>query len=206
VLKYYFFVEKVSVWIYSNYCKSIQRLMIPLNSHITRQVLSYFFLHPEAEMYINEIARRLDLDSGNLTRKLKEIEVEGILKSEQRGNQRYYMINSDYPLIEQYKKIILSTVGIEALLKKMLKSVSGVKSAFLYGSYAKNSMNAGSDIDLFVVGEHNTLALQKQIAIIQKTTDREINLFSIGIDEFDKRKESDSFIKSVMESKKIVLL
>jgi predicted nucleotidyltransferase len=180
--------------------------MITLNSHITRQVLNYFFLHPEADMYINEIARRLDLDSGNLTRKLKEIEAEGILKSELRGNQRYYMINSEYPLIEQYKKIILSTVGIEPLLKKILKSVSGIQSAFLYGSYARDSMNAGSDIDLFVVGEHNTLALQKQIAIIQKTTDREINVFSIGSNEFEKRKENDSFIKNVMKSKKIILL
>jgi predicted nucleotidyltransferase len=180
--------------------------MISLRSHITRQVLNYFMLHPEAQMYINDIARRLDLDSGNLTRKLKEIEAEGILRSELRGNQRYYMVNSEYPLIDEYKKIILSTVGIEPVLKNALKSVDGIESAFLYGSYVKDSMNAGSDIDLFVIGEHSTLALQKQIAKIQKTIDREINVFSIGRNEFEKRKDNDSFIKNVMGSKKIVLL
>ena len=44
--------------------------MISLRSKITQQVLSYFFLHTEAELYLNEISRKLDLNRGNLTKKI----------------------------------------------------------------------------------------------------------------------------------------
>ena len=32
------------------------------------------FLHEEAELYVNEMARKFSLDDGNLSRKLKELE------------------------------------------------------------------------------------------------------------------------------------
>ena len=71
--------------------------MISLRSKITRGVLSNFFLHEDSSLYINEIARLFGLDRGNLIRKLKALECEGILKSEFNGNQKYYSLNKDYP-------------------------------------------------------------------------------------------------------------
>ena len=180
--------------------------MISLRSKITREVLSFFTLHPEAELYINELARRLNLDSGNLTRKLGDLEKEGILASEQRGKQRYYFLNSNFPLLDEYKKIILSTVGFEAILTEALTKVDGIKQAIIFGSYAKNQMNAASDIDLMVIGEHNTISLQKMISKLQKSIDREINLISMGTKEFEQKKKTDSFVKSILNEKRVKLI
>ena len=74
--------------------------MISLRSKITKAVLSYFFLHKEADVYISELARKLSLDSGNLTRKLKELESIGILVSESRGKETYYALHKKYPLLQ----------------------------------------------------------------------------------------------------------
>ncbi|MBI4309091.1 MAG: winged helix-turn-helix transcriptional regulator, partial [Candidatus Omnitrophica bacterium] len=57
-------------------------------------------LQQGAEIYVRDLARALHLESGNLARKLLELEKEGILKSRWRGKQRYYSLNANFPLIK----------------------------------------------------------------------------------------------------------
>jgi len=180
--------------------------MLNLRSKITQTVLGYFMLHEGAELYVHEMARRLSLDQKNLDRKLKELEKEGIFKSERRGKERYYSLNTSFPLLKEYKKIILKTVGLEHVLKEALQAVKGLKQAYLFGSYAKDQMDAASDIDLLAVGNHNTLELQKKISEIQKSVGREINVMSLGTAEYEKKRKRDPFIKSVLQGKKIQIL
>ena len=180
--------------------------MLSLRSKITKAVLSYFLLHEHAEMYVLEMARKLHLDDGNLARKLKELEKEGILKCEEKGKERYYSLNKAFPLLKEYRQIIMKTVGIEGALKDLLKDVKGIEEAFLFGSYAKDRMDSASDIDLMVVGDQDTVELRKKLAGIQKTTDREINLVSMSPAEYEKRKKQDSFVKSLQTTKKVKLV
>lgn len=180
--------------------------MLSLRSKITRAVLGYFMLHEGGELYGHEMARRLSLDQGNLDRKLKELEKEGILKSELRGKERYYSVNASFPLLKEYKKIILKTVGLEPLLKEALGGIQGLREAYLFGSYAKDQMDAASDIDLLAVGSHSTLELQKEISKVQKSLGREINVVSFGTAEYEKKKKSDPFLKSVLKGRKIQIV
>ena len=90
--------------------------MISLRSKITQNVLSYLFLHPGQTFYLNELARQLKVDSGNLTRKLNELTTEGILQSEVRGNLKYFGLNSKFPLLDEYRRIVQKTVGVEVML------------------------------------------------------------------------------------------
>lgn len=180
--------------------------MLSLRSNISKKVLSYFFLHEEKELYLNEMCRRFNLDRANLVRKLREFEQEGVLKSEWKGNQRYYHLNPSFPLREEYKKIILKTVGIEQTLQDLLKKIKGVRKAFLFGSYAQSQMDAASDLDLIVIGEHSTIDLQREIARLQKEIDREINVISLSLDEFQNKSKKDPFFQRILKNKKIELL
>ena len=180
--------------------------MFSLRSKITQAVLGYFTLHEKEELYVNEMARRLKLNQGNLDRKLKELEKEGILKSELRGQERYYSLNTSFPLLREYKKIILKTVGLEHVLKEALQKVKGLKQAYLFGSYAKDQMDAASDIDLLAVGSHNNIELQKEISEVQKSIGREINVISFGSAEYEKKRKSDPFLKSISQGKKIQIV
>ncbi len=47
--------------------------MLNLRSNITQRVLGYFMIKQDVESYVNDLARNLHLDSGNLTRKLLEL-------------------------------------------------------------------------------------------------------------------------------------
>lgn len=177
--------------------------MISLKSKETKAVLQYLFLHEDAELYVNEMARKFSLDDGNLSRKLKQLAQEGILKCRESANSCYYSLNRKYPLLKEYKGIVLKTIGFEQKLREALSGVKGIEQAFIFGSYAKGSMDTASDIDLLVVGGHNTLALQRAIAVIQKKMDREINVISMGSKEYQEKLEKDPFVKSLADKKKV---
>lgn len=180
--------------------------MISLRSKITQKVLNHFLLNEDGEGYINELSRALGVDSGNLTRKLIELEGEGILQSRWQGSQRYYSLNKKFPLIKEYRQIILKTVGFESILKNALINILGIKRAVIFGSYAANKMDSHSDIDLLVIGSHDNLALQRAVARVQKTMARDINVISMSPDEYDKRKKTDQLLKSIEAQKKVAVL
>jgi len=181
--------------------------MFQFNSKVTKKVLGYFFLHDNQSLYINEMERRFGVDKRNLVKKLKEFTAQGILVSEKKGKEVYYAINKKYPLFQEYKKIILKTYGIENELKEALSQIKGIEEAYIYGSYARNKMDAHSDIDVLIIGNADTLLLQKKVAELQGKLDREINLMNIESAELKKRRAGgDPFITEIMRGGKIKIL
>ena len=181
--------------------------MISLRSKVAIKLLDYYFLNPEAQVYINELARILELDPKNTETKLKELEKEGLFKSEFRGNQRYFFLAKDNPVLEHYRQIFLKTHGIEKRLKDAIAKIKGFREAYLFGSYASNKMDSSSDIDLLAIGSHSVLELQRAVAKLQKDTGREFNVTNLSMKEFEaKKKNRDPFITSVFKTKIIRLV
>lgn len=181
--------------------------MLLLSSNITKKLLNYYFLNPKESLFVNELSRKLDLDKRNLCKKLNELGKEGILISQYRGNQRFYSINEKYPLYNEYKKIVFKTIGIENKLKDILKHIHGIDAIYLYGSYVRDKMDAHSDIDLLVLGNHNILTLQRQINKLQKEIGREINVVNMDDKEFKNRKRKrDPFIQTIFNEKYIEII
>jgi predicted nucleotidyltransferase len=161
-------------------------------------------MNPQETLYVNELSRKLDLDKRNLVKKIKELEKEGILKSQSRGNLKLYSINKNYALYKEYRQIILKTLGFEHKLRKIIEGTKGVKEAYIYGSYAENKMDVHSDIDLLVVGSHSIVLLQRHLSRLQKDVDREIHAVNMDEREFRKRiKAKDTFVSNVLKKKHI---
>lgn len=181
--------------------------MISLRSDITRKLLNYFFINPQETLYVNELSRKLQLDKRNLVKKIRELEKEGILKSQSRGNLKLYSINQDYPLYDEYRRIVMKTLGLEESLKRILKKTKGIKGAYIYGSYAKNKMDVHSDIDLLIIGNQDIVRLQRKLNKLQKEINREINVINMDEHEFKKRiKDKDPFVSEVLKQKNIRII
>ncbi|MDD3711370.1 MAG: nucleotidyltransferase domain-containing protein [Patescibacteria group bacterium] len=178
--------------------------MLSFKSKITQKVLSYFFVNIDAKHYINELSRILSLDVKNLYRKLKEMEEEGVLLSETMGRQKYYYLNNSYLLLDQYKFIFNKTLGVENLLRKVLESKADVLSAYIFGSYARDSMDIHSDIDLLVVGDCSTVEILKEISKIEKSIGRDINLINLSFAEYEKRRKKRNDIISKILKDRII--
>ncbi len=181
--------------------------MISLRSKAAVKLLDYYFLNPDSQHYINELARILELDPKNTETKLKELERKGIFKSEFRGKERYFYLAKNSPLLKHYRQIFLKTYGMEKRLKDTMQNIKGLRKAYIFGSYASNSMDSSSDIDILAVGTHSVLELQRVIAKLQKDTGREVNVTNLNPKEFAvKKKNKDPFIKRVFKTKTIRLV
>lgn len=179
--------------------------MINFKSKIAQEVLGYFLVNPQAEMYLNEMARKFNADRGNLARKLSEWEKEGILLKSKKGNLSIYAVNRNYPFLPEVKKIYQKSFGIENTLKEKLKKIKGIKLAVIFGSYAKDKLSAESDIDLLLVGSHKSLDATREIVKLQSRFDREINVIDMSEDEFEEKKDEE-FLSNILSGRHIKLI
>ncbi|MCM8823266.1 MAG: nucleotidyltransferase domain-containing protein [Candidatus Omnitrophica bacterium] len=181
--------------------------MFFLRSKIAQTILGYFFLHETEELYLNEMVKKFGFDKRNAFKVIKKLLMEGVFTSEKKGKETYYSLNKKYPLFGEMKKIVLKTYGIESQLKSLLKKIPGIKEAYIIGSYAKDKMDVVSDIDVLVIGDVDTIKLNKEIAKLQKDINRQINLINITAKELRKKITSkDPFLQNVFQNKKIRLI
>ena len=203
-------VDSIGVICYTDWCNILHHFrssMLNIRSKITQKLLAYFFLNEENKLYVNELVRTLSVDRGKLVKKLKELEKQGLFQSEWQGNQKYYFLNRQFPFFEEYKKIVGKTMGFENELRQALKKIKGLEEIYILGSYAQNTMDQLSDIDLLVIGKQDSLALYRVINKVQKQFSREINVVEMSSAEFEKKiQKKDLFIKDVLDKPHIKLL
>jgi predicted nucleotidyltransferase len=166
-----------------------------------------YFSKPESSFYLRELERILRIPVSIIRKELMRLEEEGVFVSEKKGNLVFYRLNTAYPLFDELKSIVRKTIGIEGVLKEAISKIKGIKAAFIYGSVAKNTERADSDVDLFLLGEIDEDQLIRQLNQIEKTIKRDVNYTIFSLDEYKKKKkEEDSFIVSLLNNSKIMLM
>ena len=197
----------IIVRIYYDHSRNILRFMLNIRSQLEKDLLTYFFLNQEQKLYLNEIARLLKHNPANLDKKLKQLEKNGVFKSEWSGKQKYYFLNKKFALFQEYKNIINKTFGVENQIKILLKKVKKIDQIFLFGSYAKGNFDQWSDLDLLIIGEHDPLLLSKIISELEKKLARNINIVEMNPNEFKNRQnQNDPFLKEIFTHKILKLL
>lgn len=177
-------------------------MLLNVRSKVAKKILNYFFLNETRKAYVNEIARIIGEEAKNAYRILLRLEEAGILKSEYAGKERYFSANYQEPLYKEYKKIFLKTAGIELSITNKLTNLTGLKEAYIYGSYADNKFGPESDIDLLLVGKHNSIEAEKVLHDLQKSIGREISIVSMTQEELRKRKKNkDQLIIEIFKNK-----
>jgi len=181
--------------------------MISLRSKISQKILNLFFLNEGSDFYVNELANLIGEDPANVHKKLNQFAEEGLLAGEFRGKERYFSLVKDYPFLKEYKKIVLKGFGIERMIKEKVGKLGGIESVIIFGSYAKDKLSGGSDIDILVIGDFNSIDLQKILLEVQKLSNREINSVEMTKEEFDRRKRGDdAFLKDILDKEYIKVL
>ncbi len=170
-------------------------------------ILALLLTNPERSFYLQEIGRTIGKKPGVFQRTINRLVQEGILVSEYRANARYFMANKDYPLYRELKSIVFKTVGLIGSIRNALEAMGTVDLAFIYGSYARNSENYLSDIDLVIIGKINEDKLIKKLDRLEDLFKREINFKLYSFKEFRKLVRSkDPFILEILRNNKTMVL
>jgi predicted nucleotidyltransferase len=171
-----------------------------------QRVLRVLFGQPERSFYASELIRDAGTGSGAAQRELARLEESGLIVARRIGNQKHYQANAASPLFSELRNIILKTVGLAEPLRDALKSVSSsIRAAFVYGSVAKATDQAASDIDLMVVSDSLTYGdVFSALERTSRTLGRKVNPTVYSADEFSKRaREENVFVTRVLEGPKV---
>lgn len=154
---------------------------------------------------IRTIAKMARVSPMQARKELMNLEKIGITTSESIGRSKIYSLNEKCPFIEELTALLYKTAGFDLQIKKAIEHVEGIKTAFIYGSYAGGNFHGKSDIDLFIIGEPDMKKLNSIIFALQSRIGKEINLSIYSKKEFEKRKKH-GFIKNVLDNRKIMLI
>ncbi len=171
-----------------------------------RNVLGLLYADPEKSFYTKEILRLTGMGVATIKRELDRMLEAGILTLTKIGNQHHYQANPQCPIYDELLSIVSKTFGIADVIKFALTGVeSQIDMAFVFGSIAKNSETANSDIDLLVVSE--SLAYADLMAVLveaETSINRPVNPSIYTMEQIKTRlKENNAFVTRVMEQPKI---
>lgn len=176
----------------------------------TRQrVLGCLFGQPGRSFSISELIQTTGAGSGAVQRELARLSGSGLLSVEQLGKQKRYRANPGSPIHDEIVAIVRKTFGLAMPLRDTLMPLADrLQAAFVYGSVAKGSDTASSDIDLMLVSDALTYAdAMAALHPLMERLGREINPTLYTRAELRKRiAEGNSFVTRVLAQPRLWLI
>ena len=165
------------------------------------RVLQWLFGQPERSYHLSELRRLTSLGSASLQRELNRLADAGLVNSERVGNLRRFQANPQSPVYQELVSLVRKTLGVAPLLREALHPLAGrLSKAFIYGSVARQTDTAGSDVDLLLVGENLSLnEILNLLLPLEAQLGRKIKPNCYTPMEYAKRvAEPDSFVNRVL--------
>jgi predicted nucleotidyltransferase len=171
------------------------------------KIMELFYNDKSARLHLREIARKAKLHEPSTTRFLKALEKDGILTSEMDGNQKKYSIKLNYKTYAAFQLFDLEKLNelphirrnainyfFDALKEKPII-------AFVFGSTAKGTFKANSDIDMLIItnSKTNTTEAEKHA---ESLTGIRISVFQMNLEAFLKeiKLKEDPVIQAAIAS------
>jgi len=184
-------------------------LVDALFTSVRKKVLGLLFGNPGRSFFFNEIVALAGSGTGAVQRELKRLSDSGLVTVTQVANQKHYQANPDSPVFEELCLLIKKTVGLAEPLRDALEvEREKIYLALVYGSVAKKTENAFSDIDLLIVSDEMILEdLYVLLSGVEKDLKRKINPTLYTKAEFDQRLQNkNSFLMRVLKEETILLV
>ncbi len=171
----------------------------------------WLFGQPDRAYHLNELRRLTGLGSASLQRELNRLVTSGLVNAQAVGNLRQLQANPESPVYAELVALTrktLGTVPVPVLRDALQLLQPKLQSAWVYGSVAKQTDTARSDIDVMLVGDD--LLLSQVLATLEPAEaqlGRKINPSCYSPQEFERRRaEPDSFINRVLSQPTLPLI
>jgi predicted nucleotidyltransferase len=181
--------------------------MTTIIRHGIKNILNIFYKNRTQKIHLRGLARETKLYGQSITRYLTQLEKEGILKSETEGNlKKYFLQKNDkvYSLlnfldIEKFE--MLPSIKKQAILIFLERLNKKPVITFLFGSTAKKTYKAESDIDLLLI-VNNKLNVKEALDYANSQTGETISVFQVSYNNFknELKMKDDKVLESALET------
>lgn len=171
-----------------------------------QRVLGLLFGQPWRSFYATEVISLAASGTGAVQRELAALTQSGLVTVKAVGNQKHYQANPDSPIFAELCAIVQKTIGLAEPLRDALVGLrQQIIAAFVYGSVAKNTDTARSDIDLMLLSDEISYGdVFGALEEAGNTLGRPVNPTILTRQEFAKRLAAEeSFLTRVLAQPKI---
>jgi DNA-binding transcriptional ArsR family regulator len=122
-----------------------------ITSETRIKLLLKFFLNPKTSGYLRQLAKEFNESTNSIRVELNKLSEARILCARREGRQKLFRANTDHPLFEDIRSIVLKSTGINLVVSNIIDNIGNLNMAFVRGDYAVG-IDSGL-IDLVLVGE-----------------------------------------------------
>jgi predicted nucleotidyltransferase len=174
-----------------------------------QRLLSLLFGQPDRTFFLRELIELAESGTGAVQRELLRLTDAGLVLITKVGNQKHFQANRRAPVFEELRGIVLKTVGLAEPIKAALSGLKQpIELALVYGSVAKHTDTASSDVDVLIVS--HGLSLQNvyaALAAAETQISRKISVTLLTPEEFERRRTDNSpFLSKVLAGEHLVLI
>lgn len=176
-------------------------------SEVRVKILKLMLLNPEKSLHVRAIVRAVGAEINAVRRELDNLVSINLFSKRQSSNRIFYTVNTEHPFYGDLLSLVAKENGIAGKLYKNLKNLGEVEYILLSKSFLRGRKSTALDVDLFIVGEVDTVFLEKLIKEEESRIEREINFSVMSSEEFMSRKRTmDQFIVRVMSQGRAMIV
>jgi predicted nucleotidyltransferase len=170
-----------------------------------QRLIAAVLTRPERDFGTLELLRKMGNSRSAGSALLKRWVASGLLKERKVGNQRRLVVNPDFILYPELRKMAMKTVALAEPLARALAPISArLLEAFVFGSVASGKDNNDSDIDLVVVGDVDLFSVSPLLDSVEQELGRPIHVNVYQKDEW--LSSEDPVIQSIKDGPHIDLM
>lgn len=171
-----------------------------------QRVLALLFGQDSRDFSISELISGSGAGSGAVQREVAKLVASGLVEQRRVGHQKRYRAYSGSPIHAELVSLVHKTIGLAQPLREALQPLQDqIALAFVFGSVAKHTDSAHSDIDLMLVSD--TLGYADLMAVLDPLEDRlgrPVNPTLYTHDELkDRLRKGNAFLQRVLEQPKV---
>lgn len=184
-------------------------LAAALFTPVQQRVLALLFGQPDRTFQSAELIKLAASGTGAVHRQIGRLADAGLVTVRRSGNQKHYQANRETPVFAELHGLVVKTIGLVTPLRTALDGLAPrIVAAFVYGSSAKGSARASSDVDLLVVSDSLGYAdVYEAVAPVERWLGRAVNpTVMTAADWRAKRKRADSFLARIAKQPRLFVL
>ena len=159
------------------------------------------------EYSLTDLAKAADVPYATTHREVGRLLMAGIFRERTVGKTRLISANEASPLTEPLRQIVAVVEGPATYLKEEFRALRGIRSAFIFGSFAARLAGVDgpvpADVDVMVVGDADPTQVYAAADRVQDLVGRPVNVSLLSEEEI----EGDSgFLRQLRSSPAIAVV
>ena len=122
-----------------------------ITSKTRLRLLIKFFVSQANSGYLNGLANEMGESTNGIRKELNHLYDAGYINKVKVNNKVEYKANTEHPLFDVLRKVVLKHLGLEDLVETVLERMGDIDQIILIGDYAKG--NDTGFIEVFLIGK-----------------------------------------------------